>query len=212
MSRNDEHGGMRFLGPRVASPGRSVTVVALAWALALSACATDGDTFDDETTTETTVSETTPSQSRSPEELPTGVEPTTSDESTGPESRQGEDAAWFAEADYACSVAVDEYGVWKVQAGDSAAPEALALGAAAAATHAADSIGALPEPASADALTLREAVLGWAAAYRELSTAMDSGSYSEVMAAGDAAQASADRIRSAAASQAMWCAVMADEV
>jgi hypothetical protein len=123
-----------------------------------------------------------------------------------------DDAGWFTEADRACALAIDEYASWKAAAGHDPAPEALALGAAAAATHAADTIEALPRPGTEDGLTLREAVTAWAAAYREMASAMDHGSYSEVTAAGDAAQTAGDQLRSVAGTSAPSCAAMVHEV
>lgn len=131
---------------------------------------------------------------------------------TADDADDQDDAAWLSEADSACSLAIDEYTSWKAGAGSGAAPEALALGGAAAATHAADSIEALPQPSSDDALRLRAAVTAWAAAYRDLAAAMDSGTYTEVMSAGGAAQAAGDRIRSVAGSAAPSCAAMVHEV
>jgi hypothetical protein len=123
-----------------------------------------------------------------------------------------DDAGWFTEADRACTLAIDEYDSWKDAAGHEAAPEALALGAAAAATHAADAIEALPRPGTDEALTLRAAATAWASAYRDMATAMDHGSYSEVTAAGDAVQTAGDQLRSVASTSAPSCAAMVHEV
>jgi hypothetical protein len=215
MRRNVRQCGTRLLGSGADSPGRLLGVVALTGSLLFSACAGTTDNSQTglvDTTTETTV-ETTATDSRSREMEPTSVAPTSTGEPSVPESSQDDDdASWFTEADYACMFAIEEYSSWKAEAGTGAAGETLALGAAAAATHAADTIEALPPPTSPEALALQEAVLAFAAAYRDLSVAMDVGTYSEVTAAGDDAMAAADRIRSAAASTAPSCVAMADKV
>lgn len=203
--------GTRFQGSEVVLLGRLLGVVALTGSLMLAACAPGTDSS--ETPPVDAVVTETSTDSWSPDESTTSAEPTSLGESPTPEPVVGEDdAAWSAVADDACTLATDEYAEWKAQAGDGAAPEALALGAAAAATHAAQTIEALPQPMSSEALGLRDAVLAWAAAYRDLSVAMESGSYSEVTAAGDAAQEAADQIRRLAGARAPSCAVMVDEV
>ncbi|WP_404388970.1 hypothetical protein [Humibacillus xanthopallidus] len=198
--------------------GRLLMAFALAGSLVLPACSSDNG--GDGPGAATSVTEpSTPPDSATPEQTPTApdpdsqAEPYPPDSPDSPDSPEGHsDAAWFAEADDACRLAVDEYGSWKAEAGDNAAPEALALGAAIAATRAAETIEAMPEPTSREALALRVAVIAWASAYRDLAAAMDSSTYSEVTAAGDAAQAAADKIRLAAGSSAASCAVMVDRV
>jgi hypothetical protein len=210
MNRVTNHLGIRSTSSAVAAPGRLLGVV-LSGTLLLAGCSS-GAGGPTPTTVVTTVTQTS-TATTSPTVEPPTTQSTTQAESPTSEALGGEDdAGWFSEADNACALAIDEYGSWKAQAGDGAAPEALALGAAAAATHAADAIGAMPRPTSREALSLRVAVVAWAAAYGDLAKAMDSGTYSEVTAAGDAAQSAADRVRSVAGSSAPSCAAMVDEV
>lgn len=197
-----------------------VWAVTVAGALALQGCSGGGGASPPETVV-TTVTQTVPPTTESTSQpLPTtgatsqGRSATTTPHEDGEDAddtHDAHDAAWLAKADDACSIAIDEYGSWKARAGSGAAPEALALGAAAAATRAADSISALPTPTTHEALGLRAAVVAWAGAYRSLASAMDHGSYSEVTAAGDAAEAAAKRIRGAA-EYAPSCAAMTDRV
>ena len=215
MKRNATRDGIRSVRSGNRLLGRLLMAVALAGSLVLPACSTDLE--GDAPGAATSVTEpSTPPDSVTPEQTPTApdsdsqAEPSPPDSPDSPEGHS--DAAWFAEADDACRLAVDEYGSWKAEAADDAAPEALALGAAIAATRAAETIEAMPEPTAREALALRVAVIAWASAYRDLAAAMDSGTYSEVTAAGDAAQAAADRIRLAAGSSAASCAVRVDRV
>ena len=194
--------------PRTVTPAR-LLAIAVAGTLVLAGCSGSRGGAGPETVV-TTVTQS--SESPTP---PTVSDPGTPTSET-PSSRvipsADDDADWFTEADRACALAIDEYGSWKASAGHDAAPEALALGAAAAATHAADAIGALPQPGTDEALTLRAAVTAWAAAYREMASAMEHGSYSEVTAAGDAAQTAGDQLRSVAGTSAPSCAAMVHEV
>ena len=215
MKRNTTRDGIGSVRSGNRLLGRLLMAFALAGSLVLPACSADNG--GDGPGAATSVTEpSTPPDSVTPEQTPTApdsdsqAEPSPPDSPDSPEGHS--DAAWFAEADDACRLAVDEYGSWKAEAGDNAAPEALALGAAIAATRAAETIEAMPEPTAREALALRVAVIAWASAYRDLAAAMDSGTYSEVTAAGDAAQAAADRIRLAAGSSAASCAVMVDRV
>ena len=217
MKRNTTRDGIGSVRSGNRLLGRLLMAFALAGSLVLPACSADNG--GDGPGAATSVTEpSTPPDSVAPEPSTTPdpdsqAESSPPDSPDSPDSPEGHsDAAWFAEADDACRLAVDEYGSWKAEAGDNPAPEALALGAAIAATRAAETIEAMPEPTARDALDLRVAVIAWASAYRDLATAMDSGTYSDVTAAGDAAQAAADQIRLAAGSSAASCAVMVDRV
>ena len=195
----------------------AVWAIAVAGTLALQGCSAGGGASPPETVVTTVTRTVSPTTGPTPQPFPTtgttsqGPSSTAAPHDDGEEADDAHDAAWFAQADDACSIAIDEYGSWKAKAGSGAAPEALALGASAAATRAADSISALPTPSTHEALGLRAAVVAWAGAYRSLASAMERGRYSEVTAAGDAAEAAANRIRSAAAS-APSCAAMTDRV
>jgi hypothetical protein len=189
--------------------GRALGAAALAMSIGLAGCGAGTDADPTPTTVEVTVTETV-------EDEPSSPEPTLDDQSSPtvepvPAPAEDDDSEWFMAANDACRLAIDEYESGKAQAGSDAPPEALALGAASAATRAADTIETLPEPMSAEALDLREAVSAWAAAYRDLALAMDSGTYTEVMTAGDATTAAADLVR-AGSSAAPACGDMVHDV
>jgi hypothetical protein len=215
MKRNARHEDIGSASPGARLLGRLLMALALAGSLVLPACS-PGNGGEGQSAATSVTEPSTPPDSVTPEQTPTAPDPHSQAEPLPPDSPDSpeghDDAAWFAEADDACRLAVDEYGSWKAEAGDNAAPEALALGAAIAATRAAETIEAMPEPTAREALALRFAVVDWASAYRDLAAAMDSGTYSEVTAAGEAAQAAADQIRLAAGSSAASCAVMVDRV
>lgn len=209
MMSTDQHVGARWRARTTRPLGRGLPPAVLAVSLVLAGCGADMGAGTTPTTVEVTVTETVQDESMPPE--PTGdVQPTPTDE-PAPEPAEVDDEEWFMEADYACGLAIEEYEMWKAQAGDGAPSEALALGAASAATRASDTIDSMPDPLSADALELRDAVAEWAASYRDLSVAMDGGTYTEVMSSGDAAIAAADRVRNSSWN-APACADMVDDV
>ncbi|GAA4408683.1 hypothetical protein GCM10023168_26430 [Fodinibacter luteus] len=213
MKRKATRDGIRRVRSGSVSLGRLLGVAALAGAVLIAGCGTSMDTpAGDDVTSDGTqtwaptedlpADDGTPTVHPSPAPEPSLLEP--------PEA-QG-DSAWFAAADNACGLAIDMYRSWKAQAGSDAAPEVLALGAASAATQAADTIDAMPQPMSAEALDLRESVVAWATAYRDLALAMDSGTYSEVIAAGDDIEVAADGVRGGAGTAAPSCLAMIHDV
>jgi hypothetical protein len=213
MNRNDKHHGILSTGSSAVSPRTVLGTLALAGALLLSACATGTDPAEEGPYSPIVTETSTPADTGSPNDFPASTEPATPSEPTAPETpADDDDAGWFAEADSACSLAIEEYQSQKAQAGAGAAPEALALAAASAATRAADAIESLPEPASAEAQTLREGVVAWATAYRDMALAMESGTYSEVVAAGDDIEVAADEIRGGSGSSAPSCLQLLQDV
>jgi hypothetical protein len=111
-------------------------------------------------------------------------------------------------------VAIGRYEQEKADAGGmDAPPELKATLAAGAVTEAAGSIAGLSPPPSPAAERLSAAVAAFAESYRELALAMSEGSYDEVMAAGDATEATGAEVASAAAEAgAPSCADMTQRV
>lgn len=137
-------------------------------------------------------------------------EPTTE---PAPDPATAVDAAgtWLAMVDTLCGSAIEEYAGAKDAIGESE-PVTLSLVAAQLAGAVAEQASSLQpdDPAAADLVL---ALTDFADALGEVAWAMDSGSYDDVMAAGDWAMAAGDDLAVSAEYVGAWtCALMSDEI
>ncbi|WP_454778169.1 hypothetical protein [Georgenia muralis] len=145
-----------------------------------------------------------------PEATTDAPEPTTE---PAPDPTTDVDAAgtWLAMVDTLCGSAIEEYAGAKDAIGESE-PVTLSLVAAQLAGAVADQASSLQpdDPAAAD---LVDALTDFADALGEVAWAMDSGTYDDVVAAGDWAMAAGDDLAVSAQYVGAWtCALMSDEI